>query len=156
MLRRQKRKKICLVCSSGGHLLELFVLKPFWAGYDRFWVTFRTVDAEFLLTGEKVYYVSHPTQRNIIRLLKNLCLAWKIIKSENPSMIISTGAAVGVPFLWIGKILSIRNVWIESLTMVENLTLSGRLVYPVTDEFLVQWPELAAKFKRAKYRGQII
>lgn len=30
------KMKVCLVGSSGGHLTHLYMLKPFWAGKDRF------------------------------------------------------------------------------------------------------------------------
>ena len=36
----EKKLKVCLVGSSGGHLTHLYMLKPFWQDKDRFWVTF--------------------------------------------------------------------------------------------------------------------
>lgn len=47
--------KVCLVGSSGGHLTQLYMLKPFWKDKNRFWVTFDKEDARSLLEGEKVY-----------------------------------------------------------------------------------------------------
>lgn len=35
-------------------------------------------------------------------------------------------------------------VFVESFCRVESVSLSGRLLYPVVDEFVVQWPQLAA------------
>jgi hypothetical protein len=55
-----------------------------------------------------------------------------------------------------GKILGIKTIYIESLTRVRTLSLSGRLVYPVAQYILVQWPELAYKYKKAIFRGQVI
>lgn len=37
---KDKKLKVCLVGSSGGHLTHLYMLKPFWQDKDRFWVTF--------------------------------------------------------------------------------------------------------------------
>ena len=32
--------KILFVCSSGGHLAQLYRLRPWWEGQERAWVTF--------------------------------------------------------------------------------------------------------------------
>ena len=47
----EKKLKVCLVGSSGGHLTHLYMLKPFWQDKDRFWVTFDKEDARSLLKG---------------------------------------------------------------------------------------------------------
>lgn len=89
-------KKICLVCSSGGHLFQLYSLKSFWSEYERSWVTFQKLDADYLLAEERVYYAFSATQRNIVNFMRNLVLAWKILRIERPDFIISTDAGVGI------------------------------------------------------------
>lgn len=131
-------------------------MRSFWSRHERFWVTFNKPDAASLLAGERVYYAHHPTQRNLLNLVHNFFLARRIIQTERPSVIISTGAGVGVPFIWIGRMLSIKTVWIESITMIRSMTLSGKLVYPLAEEFLVQWPELAERYEKARFKGQVI
>lgn len=44
----EKKIKVCLVGSSGGHLTHLYMLKPFWKDKDHFWVTFDKEDARSL------------------------------------------------------------------------------------------------------------
>ena len=41
---KEKKLKVCLVGSSGGHLTHLYMLKPFWKDKERFWVTFDKED----------------------------------------------------------------------------------------------------------------
>ena len=94
--------KICFVGSSGGHLAHLYLLKPFWNNKKRFWVTFNKEDAQSLLKGEQMYPCYYPTNRSIKALLINTYLAWKILRHEKPDLIISAGAAVAVPFFYIG------------------------------------------------------
>jgi beta-1,4-N-acetylglucosaminyltransferase len=147
--------KICLVCSSGGHFFELFSLNSLWEKYDHFWVTFPRQDTKSLLRGEKVYWAYSPTNRNLKNLLRNSYLAARVIAREKPTAVISTGAGVAVPFLHLGRILGLRTVYVESLARVTNLSLTGRLVYPVVHDFIVQWPELAGRFPRARFRGQV-
>ena len=57
-----------LVCSSGGHLIQLHNLKPWWERHDRLWVTFEKLDSTSLLAGEQVAWAYHPTTRNLANL----------------------------------------------------------------------------------------
>lgn len=148
--------KLCLVCSSGGHLIEMHSLEAFWKDKDRFWVTFSGPDAESILRGERVHYGYHPTNRNIKNLFKNFLLALRILKLEKPDIVVSTGAGIGVPFIYAAKLMRIRTIYIESLTFIERMSLTGRLVYLIADHFLVQWPELARKYERAEYKGTVL
>ena len=151
----EKKLKICMVGSSGGHLTHLYLLKPFWEKYDRYWVTFDKTDANSLLENEKIHYCHFPTNRNIKNLIKNTFLAYKILKSERPDVIISTGAAVAIPFFYLGKIFRVKTVYIEVFDRFDKPTLTGKIVYPVTDEFIVQWEEMKKVYPKAKNFGGI-
>ena len=146
--------RFCLVASSGGHLLELVSLKAVWEAHERFWVTFSQDDARILLEGERVIWAYHPTTRSVRNLMKNLGLAWRILRQERPDVVISTGAGVAVPFLWMGRLLGIRTIYIESLARIQTLSLSGKLLYPTVHRFVVQWPDLLRRYPRAVYGGR--
>lgn len=148
--------KLCLVASSGGHLMQLVRLRSAWEGHERFWVTFEKEDAKTLLEGERVVWAHHPTNRHVPNLLRNLVLAWRLLKKEKPDAVLSTGAGVGVPFIWLGRLLGIRTVFIESLTRIQDLSLSGKLAYPVVDRFFVQWPELSFRYRRGVFGGRVL
>ena len=60
-----------LVCSSGGHLIQLHNLKPWWERHDRLWVTFEKLDSTSLLATEQVAWAYHPTTRNLANLARN-------------------------------------------------------------------------------------
>ncbi|KAG0091608.1 UDP-N-acetylglucosamine transferase subunit [Podila epicladia] len=47
-------------------------------------------------------------------------------------------------------------VFIESFARVGTLSLAGKLVYPLCDYFLVQWPGLQKKYPRAEYIGVLV
>lgn len=147
--------KICLVGSSGGHLTHLYMLKPFWKDKERFWVTFDKKDARSLLEGEKFYPCYFPTNRNIKNLFKNTILAYKILKKEDPDLIISSGAAVAVPFFYLAKLKRKKIVYIEVYDRVHSATLTGRLVYPIVDQFIVQWEEQKRVYPKAINLGSI-
>ena len=44
-------------------------------------------------------------------------------------------------------------VFIESFCRVQKLSLTGRLLYYISDKFIVQWPELLSQYSRAEYLG---
>lgn len=153
---KNKDIKICLVGSSGGHLAHLYALKPFWQNKERFWVTFNKEDANSLLIEEKKYDCYFPTNRNIKNLIKNTFLATKILKKEKPTVIISSGAAVAVPFFWLGKIFfGAKTVYIEVFDRIDKPTVTGKLVYPITDKFIVQWEEMKKVYPKAINLGSI-
>ena len=147
--------KIALVGSSGGHLTHLYLLKKFWENEDRFWVTFDKTDAKSILQEERFYPCYYPTNRNVKNTIKNTILAFKILRKEKPDLIISSGAAVAVPFFWLGKLFGAKTVYIEIFDRIDKPTLTGKLVYPVTDKFIVQWEELKKVYPKAINLGGI-
>jgi beta-1,4-N-acetylglucosaminyltransferase len=51
-------------------------------------------------------------------------------------------------------------IYVETLARVNDLSLTGKIVYywpgGLADGFLVQWPELAQKYKHVDYIGDIL
>lgn len=150
------KAKVCIPCSSGGHLTHMWLLKPVWGkAADRFWVTFDKEDANSLLEGERVYHCYGPTNRNIPNLIKNTALAWKVLRRERPDLIISSGAAVAVPFFLLGKAMGAKCVFVEVFDRVDNSTMTGKMLNGVADLFVVQWPEQLKVYKNAVDLGSI-
>ena len=147
--------KVRLVGSSGGHLTHLYMLKPFWENKERFWVTFDKEDARSILAGEKMYPCYFPTNRNIKNLLRNTLLAAKVLRKEKPDLLISSGAAVAVPFFYLAKLMGKKLIYIEVYDRIDKPTLTGRLVYPIADCFIVQWEEQNKVYKKAVNLGSI-
>lgn len=146
-----------LVGSSGGHLTQLYALKPWWSQHERGWVCFDTPDAVHTLKDEgKVWWAFYPTTRNIKNLLRNTVLAWRVMREFKPTVVLSTGAGVAVPFFVIGRLTGVRTVYIEVYDRIETPTLTGRLCRPFTDLMLVQWPEQAALYDGAIVVGPLL
>lgn len=144
--------KICLICSPGGHLTELSQLKNAWKGYEHFYITFKEETSKYL---KNVYYITDP-KRSPLKLFKNFFQSLKILIKENPDVLITTGGGIAVPGCYIGKFLGKKIIYIESFCRTENPSLTGKLLYPVSDIFLVQWRKLLKKYgKKALYKGRI-
>jgi beta-1,4-N-acetylglucosaminyltransferase len=147
---------VLLVCSSGGHLLELYALREAWDGHSRAWVTFDKSDARSLLADETVVFAHWPTERNVGNLFRNLALAWRVMSRLKPEVVVSTGAGIAVPFSWVAKLRGARVVYIESLARIDSPSLSCRLLRPVAERIYVQWPELAETYDHARYAGTVL
>jgi UDP-N-acetylglucosamine:LPS N-acetylglucosamine transferase len=145
--------RLLLVSSTGGHLLQLVALREAWEGFDRVWVTFDAGDSRALLAGERVIHAYSPTNRNVPNLLRNIGLAARVLPRVRPTVILTTGAGVAVPFAWIGRLLGARVVYVESLTRIDRPSLTYRLIRPVVSRTYVQWPEL--RLPGALYRGTV-
>lgn len=148
--------RIVLVGSSGGHLAQLYVLRTWWQGQERHWVTFNTPDALSLLDGEEVTWAFHPTTRNLRNLLRNMRLAWRVLRSYRPDLVVSTGAAVAFPFFLMARAHRIATVFIEVYDHIEVPTLTGRLCYPLSDLFLIQWEEQRQAYPKAQLIGKLL
>lgn len=147
--------KVCLVGSSGGHLTHLYMLQPFWKDKERFWVTFDKEDARSLLKDEIMYPCYYPTNRSLKALIINTKRAWKILKKEKPDLIISSGAAVAVPFFYLGKLFGAKTIYIEVFDRINKPTVTGKMVYHVTDKFIVEWEEMKSVYPKAINLGSI-
>jgi len=148
--------RIGLVGSSGGHLAQLMALRPLWEAYDRFWVTFPTEDARYLLADERVYWCHHPTNRNLKNLVRNTRVAGQVLKKEQPTHLISTGAAIAVPFFYLGRIYGAILVFIETFDRIDTPTLTGRIVHPITQHMFVQSPEQGGLYRGAEVLGPLL
>jgi UDP-N-acetylglucosamine:LPS N-acetylglucosamine transferase len=148
-----KKLKICLACSAGGHLTELLQVMDAVKGHETFFLTFKREDT--VKFDEKVYFIIDP-KRNPIKLLKNVLQTLRVLLKERPDVVISTGAGVVVPACYIGKILGAKIIFIESFARITSKSLSGMLVYPIANIFLVQWKPLLNKYgRRAQYGGSV-
>lgn len=131
------------------------MLKPFWKDKNRFWVTFDKEDARSLLKDEKMYPCYFPTNRNIKNLIRNTFLAIRVLKKEKPDLIISSGAAVAVPFFYLGKMMGAKLIYIEVFDRIDKPTMTGKMVYPIVDKFIVQWEEMKKVYQKAVNFGSI-
>ncbi|MCL4294098.1 MAG: oligosaccharide biosynthesis protein Alg14-like protein [Anaerolineae bacterium] len=148
--------KICLVCSHGGHLTETMQILEALAGHDIFFATYHSAREVEVRQMARAYFT-----RNIGISLWRMFLAtyWAfwILRREQPEVILSLGAEIALPFFYLSKLLGIKTIFIESWCRVENLSKTGRLVYPVADVFLVQWPQLLEVCgPKAQYQGAVV
>ena len=66
------------------------------------------------------------------------------------------GAGIAPPFFLIAKLLGIKTIFLETFIFILKPTLSGKLLYPITDYFLVQSQKLLKIYPKAKYWGKCL
>nr|WP_297110945.1 PssD/Cps14F family polysaccharide biosynthesis glycosyltransferase [Tessaracoccus sp.] len=144
------------VSSPGGHLAQLLPLRDWWQNVDRIWVTFQLPEVEAALANERVEWCYWPTTRNIPNAIRNLFLAWRLVRRERPDILVSGGAGVSVPFFFVARLLGIRTVYIECFDRITMPTMSGRICYLVSDLFCVQWDEQRVYYPESANIGAIL
>ena len=148
--------KIALVASAGGHATQLLRLSPAWKEWDTFCVTTTDVVRDKLEKHGRTFVVGECNRSHPFLVLKVLSRCCGIVFRERPDVVISTGAAVGCLMCLLGKLLGARIVWIDSITNVERMSLSGRIVRRIADLVLVQWPDLEQRYKGVEFIGAVI
>jgi beta-1,4-N-acetylglucosaminyltransferase len=150
-----KSADLLLVCSTGGHLVQLVALREAWEPFTRTWVTFDKSDARSLLAAEQVQFAHGPTNRSIRNLLRNLILAWRVVREVRPKAMLTTGAGVAVPFAWVARLHGTTVIYVESLARIEGPSLSYRLIAPVAARRYVQWADLARTLPTSRFVGNV-
>ena len=157
--------KIGFICSSGGHLTQALGTIEAFRGQDVFLVVhnFPSLKEIRLEQVSRIYrlrivfgYSSWVAV--CLTMFLNLFQFLRSFWIEKPAILFSTGAEIAVPAFYIGKIIfGTKLIFLESLARVKDFSLTGKLVYPIADLFLVQWPELLDKKRlKAVYRGRLI
>lgn len=146
---------LLLVCSTGGHLVQMVALRPAWSPRTRVFVTFDKSDARTLLAGERVIAAYGPTNRNVVNLVRNTALAARTLCRLRPRAVVTTGAGVAIPFAWLGRLAGADVVYVESLARVDGPSLTLRLLRPVASRIYVQWPEMTRYVRGSRFAGAV-
>ena len=149
--------KACFIASSGGHWEELMCLKAIADEHDTVYITEDGGQARDS-SLENLYRLPQINRRQKDfpwRFLKLMFAAGKIMLREKPDFIVTTGALISFPFCVYAKLMKAKVIYIETFARVHNRSLTGRLVYPIADLFLVQWESLLEFYPKAIYVGGV-
>ncbi len=156
-----KMKKVLFISSTGGHLSELLQLKPMFEKYDYHLITEKTKSnlslpdkfdgkVNFLIYGTKDFPFKY-----IFKFLGNCFKSLYLYFKIRPKYIVTTGTHTAVPMCYIGKLFGSKIIFIETFANSETKTLSGKMVYPISDLFIVQWENMLNLYPKAVLGGWI-
>ena len=146
-------KRVLFISSTGGHLSEMLQLKDMFNRYDYHIITEKTKSnlslkekypnkVNYLIYGTKDHPLTYPFKL-LANCFKSLYFYFKI----HPDYIITTGAHTAGPMCLIGKIFGSKVIYIETFANINTKTITGRLLYPFADMFIVQWHSMKKNYK---------
>lgn len=155
------KKRVMFISSTGGHLNEMMQLKKLFDKYDYHIVTEKTKSnlslrdkynkrIDYLIFGTKDYIITYP-----FKLLCNCFISLYIYLKVHPDYIITTGAHTAGPMCCLGKIFGSKVIYIESFANMSSKTVTGKLLYPIADKFIIQWESMSELYPDATYGGWI-
>jgi UDP-N-acetylglucosamine:LPS N-acetylglucosamine transferase len=122
-------------------------------GHETFFVTYDSARTREL----QHKYLLKNIGKSPLRMASAAFSILKILCKEKPDLIVSTGSEIAIPAFYLAKLFRIKTIFIESWTRVVQPTGTGRIVYPISDVFLVQWERLFARYgKKAKCEGGVV
>ncbi|KDO24104.1 hypothetical protein SPRG_10891 [Saprolegnia parasitica CBS 223.65] len=84
----------------------------------------------------------------------------QIVFRYQPDLLLCNGPGTCIPLCaavlllrFFGLRTDAKILFCESFARVQRLSLSGKLLYYVADEFVVHWPQLQAQYKASRYLG---
>ena len=154
-------KKVLFISSTGGHLSEMMQLKSMFKDYDYYIITEKTKSnmslkrkykkrVSYLVYGTKDHMIVYPFKL-LYNSFKSLFLYLKI----KPDYIITTGAHTAGPMCLIGKFFGSRIIYIETFANISTKTITGKLLYPVSDLFVIQWESMKELYPNSVVGGLI-
>jgi beta-1,4-N-acetylglucosaminyltransferase len=73
-----------------------------------------------------------------------------------PQAVVSTGTHTAVVFAYLAKLLLRSKIlYVETYANVKKANVSGKLIHPIADLYLVQWESLLPAYKKAQYVGKL-
>ncbi len=145
--------KLCLVASHGGHMTELLALQDAFREHEVFYCSYVSPVDRGL---QPLYTFPNLTERPW-HLVPVLVRVFRLLRTERPDVIVSTGAEIAIPFCLLGRLLGVRVVFIESVCRVRTPSVTGRLLYYLSDAFFVQWPSLLRRYgPKARFVGGLL
>jgi hypothetical protein len=144
-------KRMLLVSSSGGVLLELLALTPWWSRHDTVWAAVRAADTEPLLNGQRVYWIDELTARRPVGILPAVLRAHRILRAERPDLVVSAGSGPAVPFFLAATLANIPTFWVCTHNVLSSPGISARICARLASSVLLQ-----RSSQRAAHRDGIL
>src|SRR5574344_1995190 len=145
---KDKKRSVLFIASTGGHLSELMQTKSLFKQYNYHIVTEKTKVDDSLKEeyGDKISFLIYGTKKYLIRylfkFLANCFISLFYFFRYQPEVVVTTGTHTAVPMCYIAKIFGSKVIFIETFANRTTKTVSGKLVYPIADTFVVQWDEM--------------
>lgn len=131
----------------------MMALEEAFEGHETFYLTYSSERTKELPNSALIDNFADKPASFISGLIQIL----RVLIMEKPDVVVSTGAEIAAPTFFMAKLLGIKTIYIESCARITSPSGTGKLVYPFSDFFFVQWKELLESYgKRAKFEGGLL
>ena len=152
---KMRNGKVLFCASAGGHYTELLQLTPLIEKYKGVIVTERTKIS--LTANLPIEYLPYGSRNEgfkyLFKFLYVCLLSCIYFIKYRPKAIISTGVQSTVPLCILGWLFRRRVIYVETLAVVDEPTITGKMMYKLASEFYVQWEDLLEVYPNAIYGG---
>ncbi|XP_048458326.1 UDP-N-acetylglucosamine transferase subunit ALG14 homolog isoform X2 [Rhincodon typus] len=99
---------------------------------------------------------------SVISTVYSLLYSIPLVFQLKPDVVLCNGPGTCVPLCVSALLLGILGmkkvliIYVESICRVETLSLSGKILYNLSDYFFVQWSVLQKKYPKAIYLGRLV
>jgi len=147
-------KKVLAVASFGGHWVQLQRLETLFKEFDTYLVSTNS-SANHSGYENKFFPIRDFSLDTKLRIPYAFLQAITILLKIRPDIVITTGAAPGLLFLALGKMMRCKTIWIDSVANGEKMSLSGKLARPFADLWASQWEDVAIR-SGSRFIGRVI
>ena len=158
-------KKLLVVLGMGGHTSQMLRLVNSLGDKYHYEYVIGDDDStsrnQIKKTG-KVYVMKTPRlmkDKSLLTVTSKMVPATldslRILTKSKPHAIISAGPSLTIPLFYLAKPLGIKTIFVESWVRVHHKSQTGKLVYPISDLFLVQWLTMKKAYPKAVYAGRL-
>lgn len=176
--------RILVVLGSGGHTTEMLrLLVPFKKVEHKMDIIFAVSDSdstslprvpsilgkdrEFeVVRVKRIREVGDSIVHSILKAPLAFISAFHVLWTVRPDVLVCNGPGTCLVLVYVSRLLQFLclaprtvRIFVESFCRVKTISLTGRLVYPFMDSFILQWPPTDAilrTYPRAKYLGRIL
>ncbi|XP_022069120.1 UDP-N-acetylglucosamine transferase subunit ALG14 homolog [Acanthochromis polyacanthus] len=106
--------------------------------------------------------VRQSLSSSVVSTLNALQYSLPLVFRLRPDMVLCNGPGTCVPLCAAALLLGILGmkkvviVYVESICRVQTLSLTGMILYPISDYFFVQWSSLRDKYPKSIFLGRIV
>ncbi len=154
-----RRKKVCLISSAGGHLEELRQLTYVMENYDIYFevpnpkVTKKMKCKNYLI--KDTYLDKSKKIRYFCRFIEMCFEQFVIFIKENPDVVVTTGAGTVIPTCMYAHLFKKKLICIQSLARINSKDRALDFLYKYADLYIVQWESQLVNYPDAVYGGWI-
>ena len=147
--------KVLMISSSGGVLLDLLALEPWWKQHTVSWAVVKAADTETALSSHTIHWMKERRLSHPLGAIAGVMQSMTILRAVRPDIVVSAGSGVAIGFFLAAKILRIPSFWLETFNIIDSPGVSGRLCSRLASAVLVQRPSMLKAHPKAIVLGEL-